>query len=104
MIDRKFFQPTQVKAWALIIFDQQRVPDAQVTNMMNTFVSACRETGMAIQPTNTVVRLSSSVNIPMEFMTVGQRCIAGTGVAGPQLFAIVLPDGPVANELYSRIK
>ncbi|KAH6915370.1 argonaute-like protein [Coprinopsis sp. MPI-PUGE-AT-0042] len=104
MIDRKFFQPMQVKAWALIIFDQQRVPDAQVNSMMNTFVTACKETGMVIQPTRSIVRLASSVNIPEEFMKVGKSCIAGTGAAGPQLFAIVLPDGPVANELYSRIK
>ncbi|KAH6907498.1 argonaute-like protein [Coprinopsis sp. MPI-PUGE-AT-0042] len=102
MIDRKFFKPMQIKVWVLIVFDQQRINKAEVEEMMNHFVAACKETGMEIQPTRLIAYLSSNgTNVHDELLRLREKCFTTTK-AFPQLLTILLPEGPVANELYSR--
>ncbi|KAJ7490839.1 argonaute-like protein [Mycena latifolia] len=101
--EKKFFRPSTITAWVLIIFESfARFNDQVVKEVSTNFVDGCRSTGMTVHnPIPIVRRINGQGNIPMELQAAGAACVAERK-APPTLFVFILPEG--GNDLYTIVK
>ncbi|KAJ7642858.1 argonaute-like protein [Mycena rosella] len=103
MADKKFFRPSAIRAWVLIIFETQaRFNDRTVQEMSAGFVEGCTTTGMTVEHKIPLVRrVNGQGDIPAALQLAGKACVEERG-APPTLFVFVLPEG--GNDLYTIVK
>ncbi|KAJ7499943.1 argonaute-like protein [Mycena latifolia] len=103
MADKKFFRPSTIVAWVLIIFEtESRFRNDAVQDVSTSFVKGCVATGMTVTNRVPIVRrINGQGRIPEELQAAGAACFAETK-APPTLFVFVLPEG--ANDLYTIVK
>ncbi|KAJ7177641.1 argonaute-like protein [Mycena filopes] len=101
MADKKFFRPSTIAAWVLVIFDV-RFHDGFAQNVGRDFVDGCRSTGMVVTNPNPVIRrINGQGNIPQQLLAAGAACFQERKVA-PTLFVVILPEG--GNDIYTIVK
>ncbi|KAJ7172992.1 argonaute-like protein [Mycena crocata] len=103
MADKRFYRPSTVATWVLIIFEQiNRFNDQVVQEVSTSFVAGCRSTGMVIQdPIPLVRRVNGQSDIPKALLAAGADSFKEKKVP-PTLFVVVLPEG--GNEIYTIVK
>ncbi|KAG2013567.1 argonaute family member [Coprinopsis cinerea AmutBmut pab1-1] len=106
MKDRKFYQGSAIGGrWGVVVFGDGRSRQGNVTEMIRSLVAACQATGIAIEPTKYWAEVPSQGSVVHDQLKrIGQRIYDGHNKVPPSLIVVVLPDGPVANEIYSQVK
>ena len=57
MIDKKFYKPTAIRYWGIVIYErQQRFNEQTVQEMIRSFVEACKNVGMGVLTDKPLVR------------------------------------------------
>ncbi|KAJ6548130.1 argonaute-like protein [Mycena vulgaris] len=103
MADKKFYRPSTIAAWVLIVFESfGRFNDQVVREVATSFVEGCRSTGMTVNDAIPIVRrVNGQGNILQDLQAAGAACYAEKKVI-PTLFVFILPEG--GNDLYTIVK
>ncbi|KAK7042157.1 protein argonaute-2 [Favolaschia claudopus] len=101
MADKKFFRPSKIATWVLIVLDG-RVNDNLLADVSRGFVEGCVLSGMTVTNRDPIVkRINGQSKIPPQLQAAGADCFAKYKLP-PTLFVVILPEG--GNDLYTIVK
>lgn len=103
MADKKFFRPSVIKKWVIVVYEGQRRFTQDVAQQMATsFVAGARAVGMTVQDDQPVITWENGQGrIGDQLKKAGQTCVQQKG-EGPNLIVVILPDG--GDDIYTAVK
>ncbi|KAK7689674.1 hypothetical protein QCA50_007469 [Cerrena zonata] len=101
MIQKKFYQPSSVKGWVVVIYEP-RFNDQAAQSMVQGLVQTCGETGVVFQDQQPpIIRQNGQGNIGDQLKQAGTALYRNKGYP-PDLIVAVLPQG--SADIYQAIK
>ncbi|KAF7433014.1 hypothetical protein PC9H_004959 [Pleurotus ostreatus] len=103
LVDKRFFEPTEIERWVIVIYEQQRRFGQQnVDGLINGLKDACRSVGMKITNDVPIVKYENGQgNIANQLKAAGGECVKKYK-GPPNLIVVVLPDNN--TEIYTAVK
>ncbi|KIK66591.1 hypothetical protein GYMLUDRAFT_69767 [Collybiopsis luxurians FD-317 M1] len=102
MVDKKFFKPSEVQHWLVVVYERkQRFDDRAVGDMINGLCTSARDVGMKMTPTNFVFWENGQGKISDQLRVAG-KVIYDRFKTAPSLIVVVLPEG--GNDIYTAVK
>jgi eukaryotic translation initiation factor 2C len=103
MADKKFFRPSVIKKWVIVVYESERRFNQDVARQMAiNFVSGARAVGMTVQDSEPPITWENGQgNIGNQLRKAGQTCVQQKG-EGPNLIVVILPDG--GDDIYTAVK
>ncbi|KAF9055354.1 argonaute-like protein [Hymenopellis radicata] len=102
MVDKKFFKPTTIKTWILVIYERRnRFDEGARTKMIDGLMQSCRDVGITIDPPCLTKWENGQGVVQAQLGSAGLECRQKTGNL-PQLIVVVLPEN--GNDIYTAVK
>ncbi|KAJ7445725.1 argonaute-like protein [Mycena galericulata] len=98
VLGSQFYAPYQMRKWAVVNFDRQRISEPVVNNTISTLLRCCKDLGMHVAPPE-IVRAGNGHDVER---MLGQVCSDLGGAKGIDMILVLLP--AKADEIRTRTK
>ncbi|KAF8883149.1 ribonuclease H-like domain-containing protein [Gymnopilus junonius] len=99
MRDKKFFKPSVIKQWVIVVYEsERRFPRRAAEEMAFGFCQGAVSVGMQVMDSHPVIVYENGQGVIGE----GRQGVLGSEKSPPNLMVVVLPEG--GNQIYTAVK
>ncbi|KAF8635579.1 hypothetical protein AX15_000229 [Amanita polypyramis BW_CC] len=103
MADKKFYRPTTIKQWIIVVYEnRRRFGDQQAQKLIQDFTNACSTVGITTTDNNPIIKWENGQgDIGTQISAAGSECVRKKG-GPPTLVVVILPDN--GDDIYKAVK